>query len=111
MKPMATNQKVLTLVSILPCDEKASTWTKVISVIFPVVVLIAHLWSIVSSAQYFSKFMSDDLDSALFAVLTICGHVNMAYMFIIAHFLRHRINAIFMSLTAIYKTRRDQFEF
>lgn len=105
MKPMETNQKMLTMLSVLPSDRATGKWKRVLNIIFPAAVLIAHLCAIVASALFFEKFVSEDLDRAIFAILQIGGHLNMVYMLVIALILRHRINGIFGSLTAIYKTR------
>lgn len=106
MFPLKTNRKVLTLFSVVPCDESSNVLIKVICLLFPLIVFTGHIWSIAASAIYFANNIENDMDTAFFAILQIGGHFNMAYMLIIAIYLRTNINNIFNKLDVIYKTRK-----
>lgn len=66
-----------------------------------------HLSFSVASALYFGRFMSEDLNQSLFAVLQIVGDVNIGYILVIALIIRRQITGIFKSLTIIYRARED----
>lgn len=95
---------MLTLFSVRPCDETSNVLIKVICLLFPLIIFIGHIWSILASAAYFANHIENDMDTAFFAILQIGGHFNMAYMVIIAIYLRANINNIFKKLDVIYKT-------
>lgn len=109
MIPLETNQKVLTLLFVHLSNKTDNIWRKCAHIIFTITVLILHLFTIVSSAVYFSQFMSTDMGSALFGILQIGGHVNMAYMLITALILRQKFSTIFEKLETIYKICKSNF--
>lgn len=104
MIPLETNRKVLTLMSVYPLDDTTNVLIKLICFVIPLVIFITHLLAIFSSAIFFAKHIEDDIDTAIFAILQICGCANMAYMLVIAIYLRENINDIFKRLDVIYKT-------
>lgn len=104
MIPLESNRKVLTLMSVYPFDGTTNVLIKLICFIFPLVVLTIHLLAISSSAVFFATHIEDDMDTAIFAILQMSGCANMAYMLVIAIYLRVNINDIFQRLDEIYKT-------
>lgn len=107
MTPLNTNRKVLIVLGMHSADASVTQQQQIRNICIASAIFIAHLWGLVSSAIYFIKFVSVDLESALFGILEVSGHVNMIYMMIIAFILRHRIAAIFTSLATIYTARMN----
>lgn len=105
MTPLKTNKKVLTFLFVHLADVNVSLWRKLAYALFAVSVFATHVCAIASSAVHFSRFMSDDMGSALFGILQLGGHANMAYMLTIAVILRKKVTAIFDMLIVVYKTR------
>lgn len=106
MTPLKTNKKVLTFLCIHLADESVSVWRKLAYALFAASIFLAHVCAIASSAVHFSRFMSIDMGSALFGILQLGGHANMAYMLTIAIVLRQKITTIFDKLANVYKIRK-----
>lgn len=59
--------------------------------------------AVIASAIFFLKFVSVDLNQSLYAMFQIAAYTNVTYIYIAAFLLRHKITAVFDSLTEIYE--------
>lgn len=103
IKPFKTNRLILTWLSMYPADETARKWKKIAHIITTLIILIITFCMISSSVAFFVRFVSVDLEEALYSLGQIIGYSMVLYMFIVGIFLRHKINAIILRLTDIYK--------
>lgn len=112
MKPLLTNQKMLTLLCICPADETKRKWIKCMYITFSCVVITMEMCALCSSALFFRKNVSIDLDAALFALFQIFAMLETIYTYIVALVIRYKICDTIETLTSIYdksKTFRPIF--
>lgn len=104
MRPLATNQLMMTWLSMYPADKSATPRQKQLYIAHTLVVLISNVASCVSSLVYCLKFISTDFDSATFAFMCTIGIFGVIFFMITAISMRHQIEKIFTNLTTIYKS-------
>lgn len=107
MKPLEMNRRVLTWLCVYPASENTSKSTKTLYVIFTLIILSGNLIGLGLSIDYFLKSASTDLEDSLYALFQILATAKMSYTMIVAYFLRHRITAIFVSLSDIYDASKN----
>lgn len=101
MKPLKTNQQVLTWLCI--CENETSTkLEKFAHVSFSVFVSVFLSWGDLSSMMFFIKFAAIDLEESLYALFQVAGLSGMAYLIFVVPFSRRAISATFDSLSKIY---------
>lgn len=106
MIPLETSRRVLTWFRVCPPDENATKWNKYAYLAFTTIALLIHLCSFASDGIFFLKFLSTDMEHALMGLLQFFGNGAMAYSIVIMLVFRHKINAIFESLSEIQKMRK-----
>lgn len=73
---------------------------------------VAHTWAtlffsvvaFLASVVYCLKYISIDFEGAMFAFMVAVGEFGMIYFMVVAIRMRHQIDNIFASLSAIYKS-------
>lgn len=103
MKPLLTNQKVLTWLCICPADETTRKWQKFIYIGISFAIIAMKMSVVVSSMIFLLKNLSSDLNAALFAFLQIVGMSGMIYTFITGLLIRLKIRDSIQSLVEIYE--------
>lgn len=111
MKPLVTQQQVLTWLCIYPADKSTSKWLKRAYVIFSVAVVVANSLGLITSVAYVYKFISIDLESSLCSILQIVATLSTSYAYILFFTFRHKIVAFFINLSDIYKQRANDDSF
>lgn len=102
MKPFATSQRVLTWFCICS-DENTTKWQKFAHVSFTMFVAMFVFIAALMAGTYGFKYISIDLEEALYAIFPFFGLLSGVYIIIIAFFSTTKINAIFETLSVIYK--------
>lgn len=102
MKPIKTNQQVLTWLCVCQADETISKRKRMAHIFFASFIFSANFILIPISVAYFLRFVSVDLEQALYALFQLSGMLGMTYMMIAAFILRHEINDLFGKLADIY---------
>lgn len=110
MLPLETNRRVLIWLCVFPPERYTSKWKKLAHVLFSLTILGINAGSFFGSLTFFLKYMHDDMEKSLFALVQMFGEVNMSYISIITFIQRHKILATYNSLTKIYRTRKNAFE-
>lgn len=106
MKPLETNQTVLSWIGVLPPDESTSEWKKQASVVFPYLVFVTSLLSFGGSAMFLIRFITVDLEEGLYAVFQVCAVSISLYVLITGIILKRAIQSALQKLSDIYKTRK-----
>lgn len=101
MKPLTTNQRVLTLLSF-PIDQSLSWRDRLIGLILLPTMLASYMISISLTVLYFLKFKSIDLEKSLYAVFQMGAGLHLASAIIIILLSRYKLSAIFEHLQEIY---------
>lgn len=104
MEPLVTNRRCLIWLSICPPDESTSRWQKMTYIIFVMTVLTALICAVAAYLAFCWKFASIDLGRTMFAFMFVIFEFVAIYMALVGIILlRHKIGAIFDSLSTIYK--------
>lgn len=106
MNPLITNQWVLTWLCVCPAHESTSVKKKVAYVAFTLMVFIANLSALAATLTFITKFVFVDLKNSLFAFIITVGYTGIVYIMVFSLLLRHKINAIFVELSEIYKASK-----
>lgn len=109
MIPLKANRRVLTWFSVYPPDKNATKWNRYAYITFTAVALAVQLCSFASDTVVFFKFLSTDVEIVLMALLQFFANGAMAYSIATMLILRHKINAIFESLSEIHKMCKKPF--
>lgn len=93
---------VMTWLCILPATSSLSFASKALHVIFALVIFTVNACCVIASFAYIVKFISDDLEGSLFALIIACGLGSTAYVLAIATIKRYEMAKICQMLSAIY---------
>lgn len=109
MKPLVTNQWILTWFYVFPAGI-AVKWSNILlsTTIFLIISLLS-LICIALNVDYFLKFLKIDLEESLFALYQIAVGLMMANAIIVIFLSRHKLVNIFKSLDEIYKISMNFF--
>lgn len=102
IKPLATNQRVLTWLCVYPAEKTTCKFKQMAYIFFSFVVFSGILSSLIASVAYFMKFVSIDLEVALYAVSQIAAAASVLYAIAMTYLSRRGITAIFQKLNEIY---------
>lgn len=111
MKPLVTDQQVLTWLCVLPAQDNTDKWKRWAYIALVVTLIVADLSVISSSLIYSVTFRSTDLQKSLIGLQQAIAAVPTANMIVVAFFLRHKIPPIFDNLTKIYEKCKNLFKF
>lgn len=102
MQPLETNQRTLTWLYAFPSNEGATKWEKISYFMVTASVIVAHFCAMISGGFFIAKFVSIDLEVAIYSLFHTIAFSNMFYKSIITVLLRHKLQGIFKSLSKIY---------
>lgn len=100
--PLKTTRKVLTWICVHPVDEAVSNRTKMGYAFFSITLFIINMNGLVASAAYLLKFISTDLESALYSAFQVDTLTATAYSNIVVLVSRSKFVAIFDELDNIF---------
>lgn len=106
MEPLLINRRVLTCLCVYPIDESAYKWQKFACIIFTLFILFVHICAVLSGGTFFFKFLTMDLEQAIYSIFHVSGNTCMTYLTIASFLLRHQITLIFEKLSTIYDTSK-----
>lgn len=105
MKPLQTPQKIFVLFCVYPAYEVG--WKKAACGLFTVAMVISNTCGFLSSAVFFIKYVSVDLESSLYALFTVFGFLISIYADLFVFFSRHTFYNVFTKLSDIYETSKN----
>ncbi|XP_055296841.1 odorant receptor 22a-like [Sitodiplosis mosellana] len=111
MKPLATDQQILTWLCVLPAKENTSKWEKWACIAFVMAWIVILLIDILSGLMFVVKFISIDFKGASIAIYAMIGCLIMANSMVVAFLLRHKIPPVYENLSAIYEKFKDEDSF
>lgn len=109
MKPLPTNQRVLTWLCLFPASENTSNFVKLGYIVLTFVCITCMTANLIASVAFFIKSVSTELEKSLFALFQIVGSLSVWYMFITVFPSQHKIHAIFRRLSQIYDESKNCF--
>lgn len=109
MKPLQTNQRVLTWLCLFPASKNTSNFVKLGYIVLTFVCITCMTANLMASVAFFIKSVSTELEKSLFALFQIVGSLSVWYMFITVFPSQHKIHAIFRRLSEIYDESKNYF--
>lgn len=109
MKPLVTQQRVLTWFCLCPFPDGTSNWQKLKYIFFSAILITNEISSISSSSAHCLRYISVDLKESLFSLFQIAASSSVLYQIIIALFSKHRIFGIIQGLNRIYDESKELF--
>lgn len=104
MEPLVTNRQCLVWLCICPADKSTSRWQKAAHAISAATALSGLIAGFASETAFAWKFISIDAGQAMYALTFMSGELAVFYMALVGMiFQRHKIDKIFINLSAIYK--------
>ena len=104
MTPLKINRRVLTWLCVYPVDEVTSKCKNLSYILCTVLTLAANTCGLLASSACFAKYVSNDMELSLHALLQICALTSATYMMIIALFSRRNVKMIFDNLAKIHES-------
>lgn len=101
MRPLKLNQQLMTWIFINSSSETTSLLKRVVYIFLGCAVFASQLAAFAASVAFLIKFLSIDIERSLYTSFQILTSAPAAYMFVVACVSRHKINALFGSLTTI----------
>lgn len=103
MKPLVTNQRVLTWLCVYIPETKTSKIKQLAYFTFSIIVFSGILSSLIASVAYFRKYVLINVETALYAASQIAAASSILYAIVMTYFSRNGITKIFQTLRGIYK--------
>lgn len=110
MRPLITSQRMLIWLCLCPGDENISKRDKFHHILFTFTLYVIAIITFACSAAHFSMYLRIDLEKSLYSLFQISAVISVTYTTITVFFLRHKIAAIFMNLSEIYKASESRFD-
>lgn len=107
MTPLKINQRILTWLCVYPVNGVTSKCKHLSYILCTVLTLAANICGLLASSACFAKFVSNDMELSLHALLQICALSSATYMMIIALFSRRNVKMIFDSLAKIHDSGKN----
>ncbi|XP_055307926.1 odorant receptor 85c-like [Sitodiplosis mosellana] len=108
MVPLATSRLMLTWHCVCPAGDSTNEWLKLAHVPFISLILIAQWSAVASSFAFFMKFISTDLETALYAVFQMAAFSPAVYSIFVTLLLRRDINDLLDQLSQFYRDASDE---
>lgn len=106
MNPLSLNRKWLTWLCVYPIENDASRKKKIACVAFALTVILVLTLALIASVVFFLRFVSNDLEGALYALSFIIGFSACLYIVLIAFIKRQKIVLVFSDLAQIYDSSK-----
>lgn len=107
MNPLKTNQLILTWFGASPSHESLSKWIRIARCMFTLSVIIANFLSVFAGVLFILKFISINLEEAIFALFHTIAYSNMLYQSVMIVVLRRKLTTIFEHLSKIYDKSKE----
>lgn len=106
MKPLQTNQQVLTWLSMHPVDKSTSKSKRMLYIAFTIINVILTLVTVISSATSFAIYITSDIEASLYAVFQFAANIAVFNLIAVGMVYRHRVASIFRNLAKFYATSK-----
>lgn len=103
MRPLELCQRVMMWFCGIPPDEDAAKWKRMAYTAFVSGIIMVHLASVISSAEFIRRNVSVDLEITLLALTCNIGSSTALYQSVATVLLRHKMIEIFNSLSKIFE--------
>lgn len=103
MKPLITDQRILTWLCVLPAKENTSKWEKRAYIALVLAVIMGPPSVFLFSSMYIVKFMSIDLIEVLCGFYQAIAAITAANAIVVTFFFRHKIPPVFEKLSEFYE--------
>lgn len=110
VKPLAIDQQVLMWLSVLPANENISKSMRLAKIALVLFLIAADITVFASGLMYALKYVSIDFQEFSSSLLFCIAAIPMANSIAMAFLYRHKIPAIFESLSKIYDKCMYEFE-
>lgn len=107
MTPLALNQKWLVCLNLCSV-EHVSRMEKVQRFVCICSMILGNICAIAASVAFFLKFVSINLEEALYAFSLTIAFSGGLYIILIALFTRQKISSIFVNLSELYESSKFQ---
>lgn len=111
MKPLVTNNRVLTWLCVCPADDSISPREKLSYILLTVTTFLIATFILFGSIAYLSTVIRIDLEKSLTSLAQISALSIVTYIFVAMFLLRNKISAIFTKLSEIYKASKKLSRF
>lgn len=108
MIPLETNQLILTWFYAFSSDEADTKLRKILRLIFSLNVTVTHFLTMAAGGLFISKFISTNLEEAIFALFHTIAFFNMLYQCICIIILRREFTEMMKSLAKIYNESENK---
>lgn len=109
---MDSIHRALTLMSVLSDPSETNRMIRFRNAVFGVWLFIWQCVAVISSAAYFYRFVSNDLESSLYAVVQMSAHICTPYTIAMGYIQRKSIEKILMEFRTVRESRKFQiFEY
>lgn len=108
MQPLVTTRRLMTWLSMCPRADKSPNARpkKAYVVAHTFTVLSLNFIGFIAPIAFCLKYISIDFNGTTFAFMIIIAEFGVIYFLIIAILMRHHIDSVFTSLSAIYKSSK-----
>lgn len=102
MEPLESTRRALIWLCVIS-DGASSIWKKMANIAFTILLLLFFVTGFITSTIFFLKFVSIDLEEALYALFQIAGTTDGLYITTVGYLIRRKINRAMESLRKIYR--------
>lgn len=111
MQPLTSIRQMMIGLNMCPAGESTSMIRKAAYLAFTSSNLVCCVIFFTSSLTFCVKFIYNDFDGAIFALMFVIGTLGLIYISITCILMRNKIGEIFLKLSAIYNIRKfDHFD-
>lgn len=111
MQPLVTIRRLMTWLCMCSVDESSNSRPKKAFIVaHTLFVLTLNLIGFLAPIAFCLKYSSIDFNGTTFAFMIIIAEFGVIYFLIIAILMRHHIDSVFTSLSAIYKSSKFNSE-
>lgn len=109
MVPLSTPQRLFKWLCVWPVNETGQKWEKATYAFLTIAFSLLNVIGLIASAAFCRKFISIDLEMALYAVFTVFGFGSGMYGVLFVFFSRHGISDLFEKLSKICDASKMMF--
>lgn len=111
MKPLETNQRILTWLCGCPPNEFDGKWQKIAYKFFTFNIIATLSLAVIAGAIFIHRNLSIDLEGTLFSLFHTLAAISMIYQCIVTVMLCDELNNIFQGLSIIYDASKLTWTF
>lgn len=110
MKPLETNQRVLTWLCGVRPNESDKNGKNISHIILTLSIILVHLLAVISSVVFIYRNVSVNLEETLFSLLYNVGNSSALYQSVAIILLKDKLTEIFERLSKVYdKSKKKHF--